>query len=326
MLLRKKPHLYIEFMEKAIRYLAVDSQSNQLMEKDYIMFDTAILYEGKIINPALVENRLKALVAEKKWRNAKVAIILPNDYIVVREEEIPAQLTQAEAKDYIALHLNHLIRSPFPQTSFHFEQVEKDDDKQTVLLLLYATDVIHHYQTVIENSGLIPHIADISSLSLYRVLINQMSFDNNKHILLLQWHPCHNLITVYHNHLPKVIRHAKAIRLANLWELGKNGEWQWNGERSELEDDISELMNGLERFINFYRYSVLNGESGVTDVVLTGDFPYLDLIKNQLARRTNLPIHELSTEEPLENQFLPLYGLTLKNKKSTLKPKKGEGK
>ena len=96
---RKKPHIYIEFGEKMIRYLAVDPSSQQIIEKDVLIFDAQIVTEGKITNPSLVESRLKILMNERKWRNAKTSVVLPEDFVIVREEQVPGQLTESEVKD-----------------------------------------------------------------------------------------------------------------------------------------------------------------------------------------------------------------------------------
>ena len=128
MLFQKKPLLYFEFLERRIRYLVMDAQSRTVLEKNEILFDTEILHEGRIINPSLLENRLNALVTEKKWKNAQAAILLPDDFVIVREEKIPAQLAPSEIKAYIALHMGQLIRSPFKETRFHFELLEVGDN------------------------------------------------------------------------------------------------------------------------------------------------------------------------------------------------------
>ena len=86
---RKKPHIYIEFEEKMIRYLAVDPSSQQIIEKDVLIFDAQIVTEGKITNPSLVESRLKILMNERKWRNSKTSVVLPEDFVIVREEQVP---------------------------------------------------------------------------------------------------------------------------------------------------------------------------------------------------------------------------------------------
>ena len=60
-----------------------------IIEQDELLFDGAILEDGEIVNQALLETRLNALVQEKKWKNAKATILILNELVIVREIEVP---------------------------------------------------------------------------------------------------------------------------------------------------------------------------------------------------------------------------------------------
>ncbi|UJF14833.1 pilus assembly protein PilM [Jeotgalibaca sp. MA1X17-3] len=323
MFFSKKPLLYIELLERQIRYIAVDSQSKSILETEEILFDTEIIHEGKLINPSLVENRLKALVTEKKWKNAKTSILLPDDFILIREEQVPSQLNEAEIKEYIDLHMNQLIRSPFKQTSFHFEVLEKQEAEQTILLILYPKEVIHQYKLLLETVGLNPIVADISSLSIYRAIREQekVVVDDSRHILVLQMNRSSNLITVFNKGIPKFVRQSKPDYLTDSWELTEEGTWEWKGSEEAFEDSTNVMLDSLERFLEFYRYSVMNKEGSVTDIFLIGNFTNLKEIQDRLSKRFYIPINILSVHEPIKSAFLPLYGLSIKTEKNSNPPK-----
>ena len=323
MLFQKKPLLYFEFLERRIRNLVMDAQSRTILEQSEVLFDTEILHEGRIINQSLLENRLNALVTEKKWKNAQASILLPDDFVIVREEKIPVQLAPSEIRAYIALHMGQLIRSPFKETRFHFELLEASDMEQNILLMLYPQEVIFEYESLLEKVDLNPILADISSLCLYRNIRQQTDLEQtpDKHVMVLQWSPVDHTIMVFHRDLPKFSRHSRIARLVDLWEIGPEGEWVWKDDQESFEETITDMLDVLERLLEFYRYSVMNGQGGVTDIVLAGDFPYLDKVKEQLSQRFFLPIHLLQPSEEISSKFLPLYGLATKEKKAGV-PKK----
>ena len=323
MLFQKKPLLYFEFLERRIRYLVMDAQSRTVLEQSEILFDTEILHEGRVINPSLLENRLNALVTEKKWKNAQVSILLPDDFVIVREEKIPAQLVPSEIKAYVALHMGQLIRSPFKETRFHFELLEVGDMEQTILLMLYPQEVIFQYESLLQKVSLNPVLADISSLCLYRTILQQNDLQQSpdKHVMVLQWSPVDHTIMVFHQNLPKFSRHSRLARFVDLWDVTKEGEWIWKDDQDSFEEAITDVLDVLERLLEFYRYSVMNGHGGVTDIFLTGDFPYLEKVREQLSQRFFLPIHILQASEEISSKFLPLYGLASKEKQVAV-PKK----
>ena len=328
MLFQKKPLLYFEFLERRIRYLVMDAQSRTILEKNEILFDTEILHEGRIINQSLLENRLNALVTEKKWKNAQASILLPDDFVIVREEKIPVQLAPSEIRAYIALHMGQLIRSPFKETRFHFELLEASDMDQNILLMLYPQEVIFEYESLLEKVDLNPVLADISSLCLYRNIRQQTDLEQtpDKHVMVLQWSPVDHTIMVFHRDLPKFSRHSRIARLVDLWEIGPEGEWIWKDDQESFEETITDMLDVLERLLEFYRYSVMNGHGGVTDIVLTGDFPYLEKVRDKLSQRFFLPIHLLQPSEEISSKFLPLYGLAMKEKQVVQKKVKRTGK
>ncbi|CZQ91790.1 type IV pilus biogenesis protein PilM [Trichococcus collinsii] len=328
MLFQKKPLLYFEFLERRIRYLVMDAQSRTVLEQNEILFDTEILHEGRVINPSLLENRLNALVTEKKWKNAQTAILLPDDFVIVREEKIPAQLAPSEIRAYVALHMGQLIRSPFKETRFHFELLEVGDMEHTILLMLYPQEVIFQYESLLQKVSLNPVLADISSLCLYRTILQQNDLQQNsdEHVMVLQWSPVDHTIMVFHQNLPKFSRHSRLARLVDLWDVTKEGEWIWKDDQDSFEEAITDVLDVLERLLEFYRYSVMNGHGGVTDIFLAGDFPYLEKIREQLSRRFFLPIHILQASEEISSKFLPLYGLASKEKYAAVPQKVAQKK
>ena len=323
MLFQKKPLLYFEFLERRIRYLVMDAQSRTILEQSEVLFDTEILHEGRIINPSLLENRLNALVTEKKWKNAQASILLPDDFVIVREEKIPVQLAPSEIRAYVALHMGQLIRSPFKETRFHFELLEVGNMEQTILLMLYPQEVIFQYESLLQKVTLNPVSADISSLCLYRTILQQNDLQQSpdEHVMVLQWSPVDHTIMVFHQNLPKFSRHSRLARLVDLWDVTKEGEWIWKDDQDSFEEAITDVLDVLERLLEFYRYSVMNGHGVVTDIFLTGDFPYLEKVREQLSQRFFLPIHILQASEEISSKFLPLYGLTLKEKHATMPQK-----
>ncbi|QIK52140.1 hypothetical protein G7058_08895 [Jeotgalibaca porci] len=316
MLFKKKPNLYFEFLETRIRYVVTDPQSQAVIDKAEIQFETKIINEGKITNPSLIQNRLHALVTEKKWKNAKASLLLPDDSVVIREEIIPGQLTEAEVKDYLNLHMGQSIRSPFKETSFHHEIVWQSETEKKVILMLYPTATTREFEAILTGANLDPQFADISSLCLYRMIEsnNDIKLADDNHTLVFQWTPTHTTNMVFNQNLPKFARNSRNPNVFEDWELTAEGEWLWKKDQQSLLGEIKETLDVLERFLEFYRYSVLDGKNGITEIVLAGDFSYMEELKENMENRFYLPIHHIKQVEEVESKYLPLYGLSMKQK------------
>ena len=323
-----KPHLFMLFREKSIRYLAMDSQKKSLIEKNEIFFESAIIQEGKLVNRQTLETRLEVLVKQKKWKRASVSIILPDDLVTIRNEELPAQLSRNEVDEYLNLHMNESIRLPFDDAKFDYELTYQTEDKQAAFLVAYPNEQIKELKGALEKASLKPVVADMSFLSLYRLIDKEdtISSDPDDHVLLLQWNPTDYSMTVFNQDIPQFNRHTRSQRLGDMWALNELGQHEWKGSTEALEDVLDEQINMLERFLEFYQYTVMDGERSISHIVLSGYYPDLDHLKELLEDRLTLPIHSLTLPADTEPADAALLGLTLKKKVKETKKKKKKAK
>lgn len=321
MLFSSKPLLYLQLLDHSLRYLALDSKNHSVIDKNEIVFETAIVQDGKITNIPLLETRLDALVKEKKWKNAKTHILLLNDFITVREETVPAQLSPSEVKDYLSLHINQSIRLPFENPTFDFEIIEKNESEQKIVIIAYPGEYVRQYQDILQNVSLKPVVADVAALCFYRLAEDQKLVDphSDKHSLILEWNPYDHSIMVFNQNIPKFNRHSRSSRIEESWDLDKNGKWTWQDSENARQEMLDDQLNGLERFMDFYRYSVLDGEGSVTDIILTGHYPDLSDLKTLLSERFSASVHVIDIPADLGHRYGALYGLSLKDDKGKSK-------
>lgn len=314
MFLNSKPLLYLQLLDRSLRYLAIHPKNHSIIDKGKIIFDTNILEDGRIINTSLLETRLDALVKEKKWKNAKAHILLLNDFVTIRDENVPSQLTSSEVRDYLELHINQSIRIPIENPKFDFGIIGKNEYEQKIFIIAYPSDAVNLYQNILQNVSLKPTVADISALSLYRVAEQRGTIkkDKDHHTLLLEWNPYDLSIMVFNQDRPTFNRHSQSPRLSESWELTHQGEWIWRQTNLELETMLEDQLNGLERFLDFYQYSILDGNGSISEIILTGYYPNLNALKERLNSRFALDVSLLNMPKDIDQHFSALYGLTLR--------------
>lgn len=329
MLFQTKPTLYLHLHKQSLRYLAVHPKNHTIIDMDELFFETTILEDGEITNPALLETRLSALVQEKKWKNAKANILVLDDYVTVREVDVPAQLEEDEIRNYLTLHMNQSIRMPFEQPNFDYVIHDENEEVKKLTLIAYPGEKVASYQEILQNVSLKPEIADVAALSVYRVAKQNGLIPNHTdhHTMILRWNPADLSITVFNEDRPTFNRHTKNDTLVESFEHTAQEGWVWTDSETELEYSIEEQLNNLERFLDFYRYSVLNGENSISEIILTGYFPYLNELKQQIAERFTMDVQLLELPGEMEQAYSALYGLTLRgNEKANGKRNKKRGK
>lgn len=155
-LFQTKPILYLQLLHRSLRYMLVHPTNNSIIEQNELVFEADILVDGYIASESLLETRLDVLVKEKKWRNSKAYILLPNDFVTVREESIPGQLSENEINDYLKLHMNQSIRMPFDNPVFQYTLIEETEETDVihdkrVLLLAYPGESINQYKEILKK-------------------------------------------------------------------------------------------------------------------------------------------------------------------------------
>ncbi|EXJ22417.1 Type IV pilus biogenesis protein PilM [Alkalibacterium sp. AK22] len=317
MLFKSKMHLHLQFLEKSVRYLVTDASGKNVIEKDELIFESFILQEGKLVGSSFLKTRLDALIKEKKWKQAKVSILLPDDSVTIRKETIPAQLDYNEIKDYLNLHVNQSIRLPFEDPRIDFEVIEKNESTQTLFLAAYPGEQVRQYLDLLEAAHLQPEVADLSSLCIYRILLAQScsAVKSSAHVMVLQWNPIDTSITVFNKGIPQFNRHTRSQRLTDAWTLSKESRWIWKRSERELSESLEDQLNGLERFFEFYRYSVMDGQGSISEIVLSGYFPEMTRLKQLLDERFSVPVNMLELPEGVYQAESALYGLTLREHK-----------
>ena len=315
MQLFNKEHVFILLTERTIRYLTWHSSNIVGQNADYgeLVLDSLIIEDGQIINEELLTSMLNNLIEQKNWKRHKLSFIVPDNFVTMRQESIPKQLTKDEILSYIELHMDGSIRLPFKNPYIDYHLLEEGEDKNKIILFAYPSERLKPFRELFVDVGLWPNVADISYLSLYRAYLKAELATKDEHLLMIQWNKYDLTMTVFHQQTPKFSRHVHLEHAAQSWQKNEESkQLEWKSSLLTLADFVEEQLIPIERFIDFYRYSVVSDEGQINQILITGDFPNKQIIEDQLMKRFDLPIKKLTLPNDLPIEFGSLYGLGLR--------------
>ncbi|WP_087971908.1 type IV pilus biogenesis protein PilM [Oceanobacillus rekensis] len=254
--------------------------------------------DGMIENQGVFIEVVNELVHEHKWKRKKLFFAMPDDTVVIRQLQVPKALTKEEAAGYVKTQIGNSFYLPFSNPAIALEFLEiKNEKHNNLLLFAYPKDKVSTFEEAFIKAGLKPMAADLTSLSVYRYYYLTKQQEINR-VLLIHWNKDALILTAFQNHKAIFSRYMKVNPILN------------DGEES-VQPLIGEYIIEINRIIDFYHYSITKGESQINQLLLSGDFPYLHVVKSNLSESVTLPIHSFEKEE-LTAKYVDVLGLALK--------------
>src|SRR5699024_11592693 len=98
--------------------------------------------------------------------------------------------------------------------------------------------------------------------------------------------------SVFHQHQLEFLRYQSLNLSIDDWQPDVEHEpirWSFIGDETRLFGETEDQLNEIERLMNFYRFSIHHGEKSISNIVLLGDYPYLNDIKHRIENRYSIP-------------------------------------
>ncbi len=286
-----------------------------------------IIKDGKVIERDTLFVILEECVEEWDIKGKRVVFLVPDTYLVLRNEKVPLSISNDDIKGYLYLEIGASIMLPFKNAVFDYELIGETDEHKEILLFAAPEDIVMAFSSLLEAVSLHPEAADVTALSLYRLYYHTDQIDSQKPSLLIHCGIRSVNVSVFYQHKPAFIRQVLMDTSQSEWDVAQisrsANEMKWNGEREQLLEAIDESVTEIERVINFYHYSMNKSGQTIQHVFLSGDFPEISLLKNQLEATIGTAIQH-ADEQTIRDEagnVLPLpfygaYGLALKGWKN----------
>ncbi|MGC4379032.1 pilus assembly protein PilM [Fictibacillus sp. Mic-4] len=272
-----------------------------------------VISRGEIMDEELFVTILEQCVDEWGIKKREVQFLVQDSQIALRKQLIPVTIPEHEIKGYVYMELGHSIHLPFEDPLFDYEVIGRNEEQQEILLFAAPDKAVMGYTDVLEEVKLKPVVADISFLSLYRLFHFTGQSHPGDHLLCLQFDLSAIQLSIFHDDKPLFSQHFRMNIEMKEWQKRTNGVLYKNDETS-LNGALEDSMVEIERVLNYYRFTVQQGNQGVTKILLTGDFPDLKLVEKRLTETFFLPVERIALQVnvPIEPGYEVIFGLGLK--------------
>lgn len=284
-----------------------------------------MIENGRIVDEILFFEFLKDIVRELGLKGRQVRFNVPHELIILRELDIPKDIQAGDLKSYITMEIGHTIHFPFKSPVFDIYNMSKVETKNKVTVIAAPEEEIMKYTTIFEDVKLVPVAIDAQPLGIYRYFYHtERAISSDNVYLFLELNLTSTNISIFHQNYLEFVRYQSLNIPIQEWQPTEQGEflqWQFTGDETRLSGEVDDQINEIDRLMNFYRFSIHQGERSITNIILLGDYPDLQDVKQRLQYRYDLPITiltgtSLAGTSPDSNQlnqsFIPALGLALK--------------
>lgn len=277
----------------------------------------SIIDRGKIVDELAFFDFMKSLVQQWGVKHRQVRFFAPHDLVIMREIDIPS-VPHDEVNEYITMEIGNTIHFPFKHPVFDIYDLPETETVEKVTVLAAPEEEISKYTEIFADAKLTPIAVEVHGLGTYRYFLSQQHAINKDDVyLFFELNMTAVNISIFHKHKLEFLRYHP-LNIANSdWKATEDEaglRWTFTGDKTDLQGEISDQINDIERLMNFYQFSLHQGGQTVTQIVLLGDYPELDDIKSRLQERYETPITLLTNEE-VSSVFIPVLGLALKGEK-----------
>lgn len=278
------------------------------------------IQNGRIVDELAFYELVKEVVEKYRLKNRLTRFYVPQEMAIVREIQIPEDVKENGMKEYVTMEIGNTIHFPFKDPVFDLYKVPQLENK--VRIIAAPEEEIVKYVQIFSDVDLKPVAVDMQSLGVYRYFIHQQEIlQEEKVYLLLEMSLIAANISIFHEHLLDFHRYQPLSLSMENWEMSEQQPYTFTFKKDDsyLRGIIENLMTEIERLMNFYRFSIHQGEKEITNIVLFGDFPHLHLIE-EAVKQFDLPVKILNVTEttkdgPISRAFIPALGLALKGGK-----------
>ncbi|WP_416825539.1 type IV pilus biogenesis protein PilM [Ectobacillus polymachus] len=309
----RKKTIGIECKDYVIRYVEGRSSSSaHVSSYGEAYIPPGIVKNGVIVDTNSFELLLRSCVSKWGLKKKSIHFIVPDTFVVIRKQQIPADITEEEIRGYIHLELGHSIHLPFESPTFDFIPLGQKEDKQEILLFASPDIVVQSYASMFEKAKLNPLSADLSSLSLMRVYEEDKKISVDE-LMLLKLDVSDANITIFHETTPVFMQNQK-FAYEDAIEFSPTG--MTVRDKQLVMTEIDELMEEIDRILHFYKYSFMGGAGNMQKLLLAGDHPLLEEVYGLMRNRLSFPAELLSAssaavanDEAFRLKYYPALGL-----------------
>ncbi|MCM3765449.1 type IV pilus biogenesis protein PilM [Neobacillus niacini] len=310
--------------DHSVRFLELKQANPPVAQRWGERFLTpGIITDGKIVNLDALTSILEECIDEWKIQRRSIRFIVPDQLVIIRKINVPADILDDELKGYLYLELGSTIHLPFEEPVFDIYPLGTNGKTKDLLLFAAPEEYVMAYENLFSRLKLHSVAADISPLALYRLYhqLNQPS--ENEVMFSVQFDLTSVNLSIFEGSVPLVMRSFAMPFDVDQWEVKRDLQGlivcKYLGDVDELVIQFEDIFKEMNKLIDYYRYTLNNESHDISKILLLGDHPMLQAVEAEINERFEVPVEKITfnpefmdKKDTVPDHLLVPLGLALK--------------
>ncbi|QUL54522.1 pilus assembly protein PilM [Paenibacillus tritici] len=272
----------ISIEESAIRCVSLKKHKTwEVRKKKALPLQPGMIVENQIADGESLLDILKPWVKKQGLRGVKVSLAIPPAQIIIRKMSIPST-NEKQLEQLVKLEVETGLHLPFENPVYDYVTTSADENQSHLLVFAAPRKPIQDYIDTLEAAGLRVGSIEISATALARsIMLSQGEAFTETMLIHLE----QSLMDIYmfREGNPVFIR---TINVADL-QAGRTepavipvqGEMEYRLEAAATHESAEEHLSPeqmleitaeISRMLNFYQYSLHDGSTRISNILITG--------------------------------------------------------
>ncbi|NIK77300.1 type IV pilus assembly protein PilM [Paenibacillus castaneae] len=243
--------------QMGVRYVkAKKKKAREIESCGYLPFESGLIVEDQFTAIEILRDKLKHWVKSEKLTGASVTLSIPTSQVIIRKLTIESS-NKKELKQLIELEIETALHLPFENPVYDYIVTASANGSSEVLVYVSPLKWIQQCVSLLESAGLRIRYCELASTALARAIKEKKAVPLTSAMLINLDKP--NIeIYMFHDGNPVFMRVMNEYEEVAIKEEG-------------LAPELIASMNAeISRLLNFYQYSIHEGQSKITDTLVSG--------------------------------------------------------
>ncbi|WP_138495655.1 pilus assembly protein PilM [Paenibacillus pinistramenti] len=270
-------HAGVSIEQTGVHYIYFKNKNpKQVPGKKFLPLPAGLIVENQVADKEALTAELKSWVKREGLRGGTVDLSIPPSQMIIRKMTIPA-IVDKQIDQLVKLEVETSLHLPFENPVYDYVITGQTEEESQIILLAAPRKVVQDYVDVLEEAGFKIRSVEVTATALARSIMTSYNHSFDETMLIHLEQSLVDIDMFRSGHLVFMrtldlieLDHGKPQLAEASLPLLSESQAAATSEDHLTPEQIVEITAEISRMLSFYQYSLHDGSTRITEVLITG--------------------------------------------------------